>query len=117
MRYFRTNATETVRFIPSDYDITYDVVVSITDQSTREETTYNKTLVLDGYLFQFDINHVSTEGRLLLMQIKEDGGSNTVYWSSLVTVTDQTSTAYSLQDGEYTTNTNPDFEYVINTQD
>jgi len=117
MRYFQTNATETVKFIPSDYNISYDVIVEVINQSTRQSTEYNKTLVLDGYLFEFDITHPSIEGSMLLMRVKENTGDSEVYWSTLVTVTDQVSTDYKIQDGEYEYNSDPDFEYIINTED
>ena len=117
MRYFATNSTEEVKFIPSIYSYLISGVfkVILTNQDTREVTTYASVEgTLNGYFYELDITHTAIEGSVYLMKIINPFDSTIIYWSSLITFTDQSSTNYSIQDGEYVTNTDPDFEYVIN---
>ena len=104
---------QTVRVIPRSYATNVSLVLR--DDSTNAEVTYNLSATTDKNYLVLSQAFSLTEGRFYDLTIKE--GSSVIYKDKVFctdqTVDQDTNSYYSVNDGEYTSDTSYDNDYII----
>ena len=105
---------QTVKVIPRSYATNVSVILR--DDSTNAEVTYTATATTDkDYLVITQIFGLIKEGRFYDLTIKE--GSSVIYKDKVFctnqTIDQDTNNYYSVNNGEYTSDTSYDNDYII----
>lgn len=110
-----TTATDaqTVKIIPRSY--ASNVSMILRDDSTNAEVTYSVSTTTDKDYLVLSQAFALTEGRFYDLTIKE--GTEIIYKDKVFctdqTVDQDTNDYYSINDGEYTSDTSYDNDYII----
>ena len=104
---------QTIRIIPRSYATNVSLIFR--DDSTNTEVTYSTTATTQSNYLVISESISLTEGRFYDLTIKE--GSSVIYKDKVFctdqTVDQDTNSYYSVNDGEYTSDTSYDNDYII----
>lgn len=101
-----SNTSQTFKIIPRYF--TADSMV-ITDESTGASTTYNITVTQTDYYTVITETLSLIEGRTYTLKVYD--GTDVIYYDKIF-CTNQTTSSYSVNNGEYTTNSS-DNEFIF----
>ena len=104
---------QTIKVIPRNYATNVSMVLR--DDSTNAEVTYSVSTTTDKNYLVLSQALALTEGRFYDLTIKE--GSSVIFKDKVFctdqTIDQDTNNYYSVNDGEYTSDTTHDNDYII----
>jgi len=104
---------QTIKVIPRNYATNVSMILR--DDSTNAEVTYSVSTTTDKNYLVLSQSLALTEGRFYDLTIKE--GSSVIFKDKVFctdqTIDQDTNNYYSVNDGEYTSDTTYDNDYII----